>query len=116
MHNTLYIGIAGLLFDAFAIGSALGIDPDGLGTILNGGAAATLVFPSLIGLGHEQFAIRAWPTLHKDLELAQSILDRAGATTTPLATSAASAIDRMVELRASYVAGRAADAAERPGR
>jgi 3-hydroxyisobutyrate dehydrogenase len=108
VHNTLYIGIAGLLFDAFAIGDALGIDPEGLGTILNGGAAASLVFPSLIGLGHEQFAIRAWPTLHKDLELAQPLLARAGAAATPLATSAATAIDRMVALRAGYVAGRQA--------
>jgi 3-hydroxyisobutyrate dehydrogenase len=105
VHNTLYIGIAGLLFDAFALGHALGIAPDGLGTVLDGGAAATLVFPSVIGLGEEQFAIRAWPTLHKDLELARPLLARAGADTTPLAASAAAAIAHMAELRAPYVAG-----------
>jgi 3-hydroxyisobutyrate dehydrogenase-like beta-hydroxyacid dehydrogenase len=109
VHNTLYIAIAGLLFDAFALGDALGIDAAGLGTVLGGGAAASLVFPSVIGLGHEQFAIRAWPTLHKDLELAQPLLARAGAGDTPLAVSAGAAIARMTELRAPYVAARQAE-------
>lgn len=99
VHNALFIGIAGLLFDAFDLGDALGIDREGLGSILNGGAAATLVFPSVIGLGHEEFARRAWPTLHKDLALAGPLAERTGATAGPLMAAADAAIARMAELR-----------------
>lgn len=108
VHNNLYIAIAGLIFDAYRVGEALGIDADGLGTILNGGAAATLVFPSVIGLGQEQFAIRAWPTLHKDLDLGRPLAQRTDNMARPLFASARAAIERMAELRAPWVAERAA--------
>lgn len=106
VHNAVFIGIAGLLYDAFDLGDALGIDRAGLGAVLNGGAAATLVFPSLIGLGHEDFAIRGWPTLHKDLDLAAPLARRAGVETSPLMRAATEAIARMAELRAPYEAVR----------
>ena len=109
VHNTLYIGIAGLLFDAARVGDALGIDLDGLGAILTSGAAATLVFPSVIGLGHEQFAIRAWPTLHKDLDLGRPLAERTHTENLPLFASARAAIDHMTRLRAPWVAARDED-------
>lgn len=113
VHNTLYIGIAGLLFDAFRVGDALGIEREGLGTVLAGGAAATLVFPSLIGLGEEQFSIRAWPTLHKDLDLSLPLAERTDTRALPLFDAAVAAVAHMTEQRAPWVAARAERSADR---
>ena len=106
VNNTVYTAMAGLLFDAFDFGDRLGIDRDGLGTILAGGSAATLLFSSFIGLGPEQFSIRAWPTLHKDLDLARPLAADTGTERSNLIAAAGAAVDRMVELRAGYEAAK----------
>lgn len=106
VNNAVFMAMAGLLFDAFEFGDRLGIDRDGLGTVLAGGSAANQLFTSFIGLGAEHLSIRAWPTLHKDLDLTLPLAERSGIETSNLIAAATEAISRMAALRAPYEVGR----------
>jgi 3-hydroxyisobutyrate dehydrogenase-like beta-hydroxyacid dehydrogenase len=73
VNNSLMTAITGLVFDAFDIGSALGIDGAGLGEVLSCGSASNPSVPVYLNLGAEQFSYRAWPTLHKDVALLKDL-------------------------------------------
>ena len=74
--------------------------------MLTNSAAATLTIPSFVALGPETFAIRAWPTLHKDLDLARPLAERSGAADSNLLRTAADAIATMAQRRAPWEATR----------
>ncbi|MCB0993718.1 MAG: NAD(P)-dependent oxidoreductase [Acidimicrobiales bacterium] len=99
VNNLLFIAMSGLVFETFDLGERLGIDRDGLAAVLAGGSTATMVVPPIVELGVETFAVRAWPTLHKDLDLVLPLAERAGTLDTDLVAAARQAIARMVELR-----------------
>ena len=64
------------------------------------------MIPSFVELGPETFSARAWPTLHKDLELAHPFAARAGAESTKLLRTAGDAIATMEQRRAPWQATR----------
>ena len=99
MNNSLMTAITGLVFDAFDLGSALRIDPTGLGEILANGSAANPSVPLYLDMGAEQFAYRAWPTLQKDAALVQEM----GINTSLLIGAAATTIAEMARRRAGLV-------------
>jgi 3-hydroxyisobutyrate dehydrogenase-like beta-hydroxyacid dehydrogenase len=91
VNNSLMTAITGLVFDAFEFGSALGVDRTGLGEVLANGSAATPSVEVCLALGEDEFSLRAWPTLHKDVALAvtmstgpSQLLDVAAATITDM--------------------------------
>lgn len=73
VNNALMTAITGLVFDAFALGDALGIDPDGLGDVLANGSAANRSVDVYRAIGVDAFSAAAWPTLHKDVALAAGL-------------------------------------------
>jgi 3-hydroxyisobutyrate dehydrogenase-like beta-hydroxyacid dehydrogenase len=99
VNNSLMTAITGLVFDAFDLGSALGIDHAGLGEILAHGSAANPSVAVYMNLGAEQFSYRAWPTLHKDVSLVQNL----GFDTPLLIQAAATTIAEMERRRTSLV-------------
>ena len=100
MNNSLMTAITGLVFDAFDLGSALRIDPTGLGEILANGSAANPSVPLYLHLDAEQFSYRAWPTLHKDVALVQGL-----GIETPLLVEAAATTIAEMERRRAVLAG-----------
>jgi 3-hydroxyisobutyrate dehydrogenase-like beta-hydroxyacid dehydrogenase len=102
VNNALFMAITGLVFDAFELGDALGVDRDGLGEVLANGSAANPSVGIYLSLGAEEFSIRGWPTLHKDLELVQDVARPRAKETSELVTTAEAAIRQMEELRADY--------------
>lgn len=91
INNSLMAAITGLVFDAFDLGDALDVDRDQLGEILAHGSAANPSVNIYLGLGAERFSVAAWPTLHKDVALAQLL----GVDTHILLDAAASTIAEM---------------------
>ncbi len=73
VNNSLMTAITGLVFDAFDLGAALGIDQAGLGEVLANGSAANPSVGTYLAMGAEQFSVAAWPTLHKDVDLAHEL-------------------------------------------
>lgn len=73
INNSLMTAITGLVFDAFDLGSALAIDSDALGAVLANGSAANPSVGHYLMLGAHGFSVHAWPTLHKDVALAQAM-------------------------------------------
>ncbi|MFC5745664.1 NAD(P)-dependent oxidoreductase [Actinomadura rugatobispora] len=102
VNNTLMTAITGLVFDAFDLGDALGVDRTGLGDVLANGSAANPSVGIHLALGAERFSIRAWPTLHKDVALTETL----GIPTLQLTRVAAGTIADMERRRAHYVASR----------
>jgi 3-hydroxyisobutyrate dehydrogenase-like beta-hydroxyacid dehydrogenase len=102
INNSLMTAITGLVFDAFDLGAALGIDAEGLADVLGNGSAANPSIPVYAAIGAEEFSIRAWPTLHKDVALMQAL----EVPTTQLVDVARAAIADMAARRADYVASR----------
>ena len=100
VNNALMTAITGLVFDAFDLGAALGIDRSGLGEILANGSAANPSVPLYLHLDAEQFSYRAWPTLHKDVALAQEL-----GIQTPLLIGAAVTTIAEMERRRAVLAG-----------
>jgi 3-hydroxyisobutyrate dehydrogenase-like beta-hydroxyacid dehydrogenase len=87
INNSLMTAITGLVFDAFDLGSAMEIDRDALGAVLANGSAANPSIGHYLLLGAQGFSVHAWPTLHKDVDLARAmdvpttlLLDVASAT------------------------------------
>jgi len=91
VNNALMTAITGLVFDAFALGEALGLDPDGLGEVLANGSAANRSVDVHRAIGADAFSVAAWPTLHKDVALAGEL----GVPTDRLLDVASSTIDEM---------------------
>jgi 3-hydroxyisobutyrate dehydrogenase-like beta-hydroxyacid dehydrogenase len=104
INNSLMTAITGLVFDAFDLGAAFGIDEAGLAEVLGNGSAANPSIPVYAALGAEDFSIRAWPTLHKDVALIESL----GVPTPQLIGVARATITDMEARRARYVASRSA--------
>jgi len=73
INNSLMTAITGLVFDAFDLGTALDVDRDRLGEVLANGSAANPSVGICLELGADRFSVAAWPTLHKDVALAQSL-------------------------------------------
>jgi 3-hydroxyisobutyrate dehydrogenase len=78
VNNCLMTAITGLVFDAFDLGAALGIDQAGLGEVLSQGSAANPSVGTYLAMGAAQFSLAAWPTLHKDVDLAHHLGAREG--------------------------------------
>lgn len=74
INNGLMASIAGLVMDAFDLGDALDVDSDGLAEVLANGSAATPSVGFVHAIGAEQFSIRGWPTLHKDVALVTALV------------------------------------------
>jgi 3-hydroxyisobutyrate dehydrogenase-like beta-hydroxyacid dehydrogenase len=106
VNNGLMTAITGLVFDAFDLGDALGIDPAGLGEVLANGSAANPSVGVYLAIGAEDFSIRAWPTLHKDVALLESLARSTPLGSGLLVSSAAATIREMAHRRAGYVASR----------
>jgi 3-hydroxyisobutyrate dehydrogenase len=102
INNSLMTAITGLVFDAFDLGSALGIEQSGLVDVLGNGSAANPSISVFAALGAEEFSIRAWPTLHKDVALVESL----DLPATQLVGVARATIADMEIRRADYVASR----------
>lgn len=102
INNSLMTAITGLVFDAFDLGAALGIERAGLVEVLANGSAANPSIPVYGAIGAEEFSIRAWPTLHKDVALMESL----GVPTPQLIDVARASIADMAARRAGYVAQR----------
>jgi len=102
INNSLMTAITGLVFDAFDLGTALGIEQDGLADVLGSGSAANPSVPVYAAIGAEEFSIRAWPTLHKDVALVESL----DLPATQLVDVARATIADMEIRRADYVASR----------
>ena len=100
INNSLMTAITGLVFDAFDLGNALDVDHDRLGEILANGSAANPSVGIYLGLGADRFSVAAWPTLHKDIALAQSL----GVETRILLDAAASTIGEMDRRRSTSTA------------
>lgn len=103
INNALMAAISGLVIDAFELGTELGIDADGLADVLANGSAANPSVEILRAFGAEQFSIRAWPTLHKDVTLATQLAAVHGGADRPLIETAHEAISDMEVRRADYV-------------
>lgn len=109
VNNALMTAITGLVFDAFALGEAFGIDEQGLGRILAGGSAANPSVHHYLALGGaETFSIRAWPTLHKDVPLARAASDAVGRAPGPLIEGAEATVAEMARIRAPWQQARSA--------
>ena len=103
VNNSLMAAVTGLVFDAFALGSAFRIDEAGLGRVLGGGSAANPSVTHFLALGGaEQFSIRAWPTLHKDVALAAASSAEAGRPSGLLLATAEATVAEMARLRTPY--------------
>jgi len=100
VNNSLMTAITGLVFDAFDLGAALGIDQAGLGEVLANGSAANPSVGTYLVMGPEQFSLAAWPTLHKDVDLAHEL----GVPTGPLLDAARASIVEMERRRSSSAA------------
>lgn len=97
VNNSLMTAITGLVFDAFDLGAALGVDQAGLGEVLGNGSAANPSVGIYLALGATQFSVAAWPTLHKDVDLAHELGVPAG----PLLDAAGAAIAEMMRRRST---------------
>ena len=64
INNILMTAITGLVFDAFALGSRLGVSEGALGEVLANGSAANPSVGNVLAMGEAEFSLRAWPTLH----------------------------------------------------
>jgi 3-hydroxyisobutyrate dehydrogenase len=106
VNNSLMTAITGLVFDAFEMGRRFGVDRAGLGEVLANGSAANPSVGVYLDLGAEEFAIRAWPTLHKDLDLAEGAVGDGALARGLLLHAARGAIAEMERLRGGYVAAR----------
>ena len=104
INNSLMTAITGLVFDAFDLGAAFGIEQAGLAEVLGNGSAANPSIPVYAAIGAEEFSIRAWPTLHKDVALIESL----DVPTPQLVGVARATIADMAARRAQYVASRSA--------
>jgi 3-hydroxyisobutyrate dehydrogenase-like beta-hydroxyacid dehydrogenase len=104
INNSLMTAITGLVFDAFDLGATLGIERDGLADVLGNGSAANPSIPVYAAIGAEEFSIRAWPTLHKDVALMETL----GVPTPQLVDVARTTIADMAVRRADYVASHSA--------
>jgi 3-hydroxyisobutyrate dehydrogenase-like beta-hydroxyacid dehydrogenase len=102
INNSLMTALTGLVFDAFDLGATLGIDRDGLADVLGNGSAANPSIPVYAAIGAEEFSIRAWPTLHKDVALMEVL----GVPATQLVDVARATIADMEVRRADFVASR----------
>jgi 3-hydroxyisobutyrate dehydrogenase len=109
VNNSLMTAISGLVFDAFEVGRALGIDEVGLGKVLSGGSAANPSVGIYNDLGAETFSIRAWPTLHKDVSLTKQIMGARNQVDGLLLSTAETTIEMMEQLRADWVRERDAE-------
>lgn len=109
VNNALFAAITGLVFDAFELGRHFGIDPDGLAEVLANGSAANPSVGVYQHLGAEDFSIRAWPTLHKDVALVAEVAAAVGKPSSALLDTARATISRMERLRSHYVARREAE-------
>lgn len=78
VNNSLMTAITGLVFDAFDLGGALAIDQASLGEVLAHGSAANPSVGFYLALGPRELSVRGWPTLHKDVALAEALGIRAG--------------------------------------
>lgn len=112
INNALMTAITGLVFDAFELGESLGIAPTALGDVLANGSAANPSVNFFLALGGaEEFSIRAWPTLHKDVDLVSDAASRRDLNDCQLITTATATIRAMERLRAPYVERRAREQA-----
>lgn len=110
VNNLLMTAITGLVFDAFALGEAFGIDEEGLGRILGSGSAANPSVHHFLALGGaETFSIRAWPTLRKDVPLARAAADAIGRSTGPLIEGAEATVAEMERIRTPWQKARDAE-------
>jgi 3-hydroxyisobutyrate dehydrogenase-like beta-hydroxyacid dehydrogenase len=109
VNNALMTAITGLVFDAFALGEAFGIDEQGLGRVLGSGSAANPSVHHYLALGGaETFSIRAWPTLHKDVPLARAASLAIGRAPGPLIDGAEATVAEMERIRAPWEQARSA--------
>ena len=107
LNNGVMTAEAGLVFDAFALGQAYGVDPDQLGEVMSHGSAASFALDVYRGLGSsELFSIRAYPTLHKDVALVAEIAVGTPVQDGMLVSGAKSAITEMEHQRAGYESAR----------
>lgn len=100
INNSLMTAITGLVYDAFEFGSTWGIEADALGELLANGSAANPsvgVFQALGG--SREFSVRAWPTLHKDIALLESLTAATPLSGRMLRSCAAATIQEMHRLR-----------------
>jgi 3-hydroxyisobutyrate dehydrogenase len=103
VNNSLMAAITGLVFDAFELGRALGIDEAGLGKVLSGGSASNPSVGVYMDHGAETLSIAAWPTLHKDVAIMTSIATDLEQGDGLLLRTAQATIDEMEKLRADWV-------------
>jgi hypothetical protein len=94
--------ITRLVCDAFDLAATLDTDQDGLVDVLGNGSAANPSIPVYAAIGPEEFSIRAWPTLHKDVALMEAL----GGPATQLVDAARATIADMEVRRADFVASR----------
>ena len=107
LNNGVMTAEAGLVFDAFALGEAHGLDPLQLGEVMSHGSAACFALDVYRGLGSsELFSIRAYPTLHKDVALIGEIAVGTPVEDGMLVTGAAATIAEMARQRAGYETAR----------
>jgi 3-hydroxyisobutyrate dehydrogenase len=107
INNALMTAITGLVFDSFDLGAQFGVDPNRLGEVLAAGSASNPSVGYYLGLGGaEEFSIRAWPTLHKDVELVATVTDGTPLGQGLLVTSAVATIAEMAARRAGWVRAR----------
>lgn len=110
VNNSLMTAITGLVFDAFEMGRHFGVEEDGLGAVLANGSAANPSVGVYLDLGHETFAVRAWPTLHKDVALADAAVEGSALHDGLLLGTARQTIAGMEQLHAQWGAAREASA------
>ena len=104
INNALMTAITGLVFDSFDLGAQFGIDPLRLGEVLAGGSAANPSVEHYLALGGaEEFSVRAWPTLHKDVELVDTVTTGSPLRDRLLVPSAIATIHEMARHRAGWV-------------
>ena len=104
INNALMTAITGLVFDSFDLGDRFGVDPERLGAVLAGGSAANPSVGYYLALGGaEELSIRAWPTLHKDVELVEAVTEGSALHESLLVTSAVTTIGDMARRRARWV-------------
>jgi 3-hydroxyisobutyrate dehydrogenase len=96
VNNSLMAAITGLVFDAFELGSLLAVEREGLGAVLANGSAANPSVGTYLDMGAENFSAGAWPTLHKDVDLARSM-----GVATPLLLNVATATIAEMDRRRS---------------
>lgn len=100
INNALMTAITGLVYDSFEFGSKWGIDTDALGELLANGSAANPSVGVFLALGgSREFSVRAWPTLHKDVALLESLATRTALPDSMLLSCAGATIKEMHRLR-----------------